>query len=402
MAFTFEALPARYGDSLFLTFKGRDRRTQRVLIDGGPSRVYEKFVRPRLQKEAQALGEDELVLDAIMISHIDEDHIKGVLDLMSELRDADDGQMRRPWNVRWLLHNSFDALLDESEGAAARALGGVTVLAALGGEDGLRELLGHGADHATELVLASYKQGSQLASLSAALNIARNPPDGSTIMSVKTPRVLRFGEATFTIVGPRESEIEKLRKEWRAWRATQKDKPKPPTVALAEAMDTSVPNLSSIVALIRHGKGSALITGDARSDYILDGLEAAGQLKHGKLHVDILKMPHHGSFRNVEGDFLKHVTADHYVASGDGTYGNPDRETLELIAEVRRTVLPNRPYTIHITYDGDSCDKVHEDWARGRKGQEFGPAKAIGPRIREWTQDGPVRVNNGGRILIQL
>src|SRR5688572_12626346 len=113
MSFTFEALPARYGDSLFLTFS-EPARTLRMLIDAGPSGVYAGSVKPRLEKEKLAAG-GELTLDAIMVSHIDEDHILGLLDLFAELQDAEQRQQDWPWDVRWLLHNSFDALLAEGE-----------------------------------------------------------------------------------------------------------------------------------------------------------------------------------------------------------------------------------------------------------------------------------------------
>jgi len=389
MAFTFEALPARYGDCLFLTFDDPGRKL-RLLIDGGPSRVYETSLRPRLAREAKAVGDDEtLMLDAVMVSHIDEDHIKGVLDLLGELRDADEAQQRRPWDIRWLLHNSFDALVDESEGAVARAVGGTTVLAGLGGGEALAQLLGRQMDHTAELVLASYAQGSQLASLAGALQITRNPPDGSPIMSVDDTRVLKLGEATLKIVGPREREVEKLRTAWRKWREELKKK-KPVTKALAATLDESVPNLSSIVALIEHSGRKVLITGDARSDYVYDGLKEAGELKGGKLHVDVLKLPHHGSIRNVTRAFLRDVTADHYVASGDGTYGNPDRATLELIASAR----PKGGYTVHITHDAATCDRTHEAWRKDRKGPKFDAAiDGISDVVQAWEAAGKIKVN---------
>jgi beta-lactamase superfamily II metal-dependent hydrolase len=49
----------------------------------------------------------------------------------------------------------------------------------------------------------------------------------------------------------------------------------------------------------------------------------------GRLHVDILKIPHHGSARNATGGLFDHITADVYVISADGRHGNPDPETLD-------------------------------------------------------------------------
>jgi len=397
MSFTFEALKARYGDCLFLTFR-QPSRTLRMLVDGGPAKVYKDFLRKRLETERQADPDGELVIDAVMVSHIDEDHVLGLLDMFGELQDADARRQPRPWDVRWLLHNSFDALLGEGEGRVARALGGETVLASLGGAEGLSELLGRPLNHEAELVLQSYDQGSRLATLAAALKITRNPPDGSPIMSLATPRVLKLGGASFTIVGPREAELADLRKEWAAYWA---DKAKKDAAAKAKAagllaikLDDAVPNLSSIVALLEYEGRKVLLTGDARADFIHDGLKAAGKTDNdGALHLDILKMPHHGSIRNITEDFLKKVTADHYVASGDGTYGNPDRATLELLEAAR----PEGGYAVHLTYDAETCDAIYEPWKRARpKLGPFDPAKdTIAPVIARWKQEGRITVHEG-------
>lgn len=385
MPFTFEALPARYGDSLFLTFEDGGQ-VRRMLIDAGPATVYQTAVRKRLiAAKAEAGG--ELTLDAIMVSHVDEDHILGLLDLFAELQDAEQRRQPWPWDVKWLLHNSFDALMDEGEGGMARELGGETLLASLGGAAALSAALGGDREfgHAAELVLASYAQGAKLSTLAAALRIIRNPPDGSPILSADAPRVLKLGAASFIVVGPRKRELEKLRKAWDKWRETVKAKKKP-TAELAATLDTSVPNLSSIVALLEHGGAKVLLTGDARSDYIHEGLRAAGLTDAaGRLHVDILKMPHHGSIRNVTSGFLKEVTADHYVASGDGTYGNPDRATLDLIEQAR----PQGGYTVHLTYDAETCDRTHDAWRRARgKGPLDVQAEGIAPVVERWKKPG--------------
>ena len=88
-----------------------------------------------------------------------------------------------------------------------------------------------------------------------------------------------------------------------------------------------------------------LLTGDARDDHVLAGLDAAAIAKDGKTHVDILKLPHHGSIRNMRPEFFAAVTADHYVISADGRHGNPETETLTLITESRA----DDDFTIHLT-----------------------------------------------------
>jgi len=72
-----------------------------------------------------------------------------------------------------------------------------------------------------------------------------------------------------------------------------------------------------------------------------------GLLKPGdKMHVDILKMPHHGSDRNLDPIFFQRVSADHYVFSGNGEHGNPERETLQMLLNESG----GEEFTIHLTY----------------------------------------------------
>jgi hypothetical protein len=78
-----------------------------------------------------------------------------------------------------------------------------------------------------------------------------------------------------------------------------------------------------------------LLTGDAGGDFILKGLESAGLLQNGKIHVDLLKVQHHGSRHSVEQDFFEKVTADRYVISGDGKHGNPSIAALQWLSAAR-------------------------------------------------------------------
>jgi hypothetical protein len=104
-------------------------------------------------------------------------------------------------------------------------------------------------------------------------------------------------------------------------------------------------NLSSLIILASAGDRRMLLTGDALGEDIIAGLKRLDLLKDNKFHVDLLKMPHHGSSRNVSLDFLRQVTADHYVISADGKYDNPDKTTLEWLTEARG----QDDYTLHFT-----------------------------------------------------
>jgi hypothetical protein len=113
----------------------------------------------------------------------------------------------------------------------------------------------------------------------------------------------------------------------------------------AEFLDEWVFNLSSIVVLAEVGGKRMPLTGNVRGDDVLAGLKGAKLLKDGRCHVDLLKLPHYGSDRNVATEFFEQVTADHYVISADAKHGNPDPPTLRMLTEARGS----DEYTIHLT-----------------------------------------------------
>ena len=54
-------------------------------------------------------------------------------------------------------------------------------------------------------------------------------------------------------------------------------------------------------------------TGDARDDHIVEDLIDIGKAgPDGNIHVDVLKVQHHGSENNFSAGFAKRVTAGHH------------------------------------------------------------------------------------------
>jgi hypothetical protein len=316
-----EALKAKHGDCLLLHW-GSGKKIATALIDGGPSAVYKDFLRPRLEELAQQRG-DTLALDLVMLSHIDDDHINGLLDLSKELKDGDgpDVAIRRLW------HNSLEGLLgdplvDHASTAATAAVGAALMRPPATWSPNKP------SDVYTGKVLASVPQGQQLAADAKLLEWKVNPGFAKgLVMRAQGQKPLTIAGLRLTIVGPAVKEVEALRKTWKAKRK------KGITAAYS---DPSVYNLSSIVVLAEFGKRRLLLTGDARGDHILQGLAALKKLKKGKLHVDLLKLPHHGSKNNLELDFFERITADHYVVSGDRVkFPNPAKEAMRWLRDAR-------------------------------------------------------------------
>lgn len=379
MFFSLDVRRARKGDCLLLHY-GTEQNPGLVMIDGGPSGVYGPHLRPRLEEIRQVRGDGPLRVDLLMISHVDDDHIQGILDLTRELREA--AQDNEPPLVRILdlWHNSFDNIIDgkgdELTGQVESQFGPASVTG--GGELSDEEIadVEEDSDEHPEvvlsglMVLASIAQGAQLRVDAELLDLPVNDEfDGGLIIADEDAEPIDMGRGlSFTVVGPMRPEVEALRKKHNDWLKDLKKKGKSPSEVLAAYVDKSVPNLSSLVLLAEVDGKTMLLTGDARGDKILEGLEMTGLIEPGgTLKVDVLKVPHHGSDNNLDDDFFERIIARHYVFSGDGEHGNPERASLEMLFEARG----DDDYTIHLTYPIDEIDKGRkDDWNKLRNSEK--------------------------------
>lgn len=345
MLFTLEALQAKHGDSLILHY-GKPKSPKMIVIDGGPSGVYKASLRPRLDELKAARSPNEaLSIRMLMISHLDDDHINGVLALLNELANKQ-GREELPYDIVTLWHNSFDDIIGTENDAdeLVASLKNAKPVATGGAlAAGLPVSLSGGA------IAASVGQGRDVRNNATTLGLSVNDPFQKLVSApVKGKKTVTIGDGLkFTVIGPLQERVEELQIEWNAVIKEKGLAKNEQGRSLAAAfLDGSVFNLSSICVLAEAGGKKMLLTGDARGDHILVGLTGAGLLKKkGTFHVDLLKLPHHGSDRNVETDFFRQITADHYVISADGRHGNPEVSTLQMISEARG----KDKFTVHLT-----------------------------------------------------
>ncbi|QDL94589.1 hypothetical protein FDP22_22200 (plasmid) [Paroceanicella profunda] len=364
MSLTLAALPAHHGDALLLS-----AGSTCVLIDGGPSGVWRRALSPALT----GLGRGgPALIDLLMVSHIDADHITGILELTDKL--IEDRQSGRPAvaRVREAWFNGFTDALALAGPDAART--GSTAAALSSSASPLAGLLPGGTD--SRFVLSSVAQGRRLTDALAALAIPRNHgfTDGLALADSRDTD-WSCGPLTLRILGPDRAALEALRREWARHlpKILARETARQARAEALASLDRSVFNLSSIVAVAEAGGRRALLTGDARGDMILDGLTAAG-FSGPDLHFDILKMPHHGSDRNITEEFLSRVTADHYLVSGDGKHGNPEPGMFEMLFAARRGTR----FTLHLTYPLATI-RAHRDYAAEDRGKRLAEALTKAP-----------------------
>jgi hypothetical protein len=328
MIFTFEALEGQQGDCLMI-HAGTAQAPVLVVIDGGPKDNYSHWLKPRLDtlKAAPAFNAGHpFGVDLLMVTHIDDDHIHGVIDLLADAEAA--------WPIRQAWFNSFSDVKAATRNAAHAA-----------GLDDAQSAIVTGIpnDPHSGVTMASVGQGRTLRDELDERGIPMNggAPNlftgGAPIVYTSTD-----GSLTMRLLAPNKAALDRLQARWTS------------TPVKAAALDNAVENLSSLVVLaVCQGK-SILLTGDARGDRILEGLQSANLTPaSGPLVVDIFKLPHHGSVRNCIPDMFAAIHARHYVISANGKNSNPDTEALCNLARSRQ---PADDFQIHLTNNPSGPD----------------------------------------------
>jgi len=365
--FTLEFLNAMHGDCLLLHY-GPASEPRLIVIDGGPDTVYENRLKGRLEEIRQSRKTNQLEIRMVMVSHIDDDHINGICRWFRELRELHDRKQPVPFDILTLWHNSFDDLIAKSGTASAVQIAADAPATASVASIALAPAAFGGMKHngAAEII-ASVKQGRALRLDADALAINMNSGFDDLIQFNGTPKALNMGGGLkFTVLGPRQAELDKLRAKWKTDLKKILENEKTKKAKATEFLDSSIPNLSSLVVLAEVNGKKILLTGDARGDHILESLEDSPKvLTAGKLPVDILKVPHHGSHRNSAVKFFKTIPALHYVisAEGHGKHPNPAQKTFEELFEAR----PKGPYTIWMTNTAPATVKALKKLPSGVK-----------------------------------
>ena len=213
MIFTLEALRAAYGDALLLHF-GDPKAPRLAVIDGGPRGVYNSVLKPRLTQLMQnkrRLSDGQLPIRLLMVSHIDDDHVNGVLAMANELADMTG---KRPYQIESLWHNSFDDILGNKGQELAASLAPFVKNVLTKGTMPANAPLKNA--HAA-LVMASVGQGRELRSAAKRLGWDVNKEFGGKLVRLPKEDVKTVPIAdglSFTPLGPRETNVEKLLAQW--------------------------------------------------------------------------------------------------------------------------------------------------------------------------------------------
>ncbi|MBL8683580.1 MAG: MBL fold metallo-hydrolase [Myxococcales bacterium] len=314
MVFRIEMLPAGKGDCIWVEY-GPKNKTKSVLIDGGMPSTSDAL-RKRIAKEKKGHK-----FELIVVTHVDEDHIGGVLEAVADNKD----EMFRAEDF-WF--NSFDHLL-----AASAAMGP-----------------GQG-DELTEKLAAAVTAGTLR--WNAAFDAkAIFVPDEAPL-----PTVTLGGGAKLTILSPTPAKAARMHKRWvdvtedgkkrlgrdgiaKLDEANSALGPAAPPKLTARTnlatlaarqnsgvSDSSPANGSSIAFLFEYGGKTVLFGADAHHGVLCDSLDRLSP--DDAVSLDAFKLPHHGSNNNVSTNLINAVSCPLYLFSTNGDdHGHPNGDAV--------------------------------------------------------------------------
>ncbi|GGM96212.1 MBL fold hydrolase [Dyadobacter beijingensis] len=322
MKFDIHFLPARYGDSIWIEY-GTDQ-THRILIDGGT-----KGTKADMLKFIKALPEDQRHFELMVVTHIDRDHIEGILALLE--------QETLGFKVDDFWFNGWEHL-PEDEDEQLGPVQGERLTAAI-----LRHQLPWNKAFAKKAVVI--------------------PASGPL------PEIVLPGGMHLTLLSPLIKNLAELRPVWakevkdaglvpgfgaRPVVVAEEDEEQlgilPDVNALnAEDFheDEAEANGSSIAFLGSFGGKTVFFGGDAFPGVVLGSLN---RLSGDKAKIDLVKLSHHASAHNTSPELIEKFDCNRYMISTNGSnYHHPAAVTVA-------RVIKRGGHAVHLYFNYKSAD----------------------------------------------
>jgi beta-lactamase superfamily II metal-dependent hydrolase len=326
-------LQANNGDSILISLIDSDGESKNILVDGGIKKTYKT---DKGSKGKPEFGELKAVIDTIrnsnkfidllIITHIDEDHIGGIIKWFNN----DENAFKLVKEVWFNSGKGIAKFLKKSE------------------NKDLEHLI-----NPDKTTLSSINQGIDFSKYINEKGIL------FTEIILQGNKFKRFGY-DFKILSPNKTKLEILLKEWKIKDPdlSTASKPKPNDYAktikehLANDIfveDTAYPNGSSIAFILskqeEKEEKNFLFLGDSHPSVILEGLNKFNYCEDNKLTAKLVKLSHHGSKGNTSLELLKCINSKSYIVSTNGTGDqHPSKQLLS------RVIKENEDCNIYFNY----------------------------------------------------
>lgn len=346
MGFELRVLKANHGDSILISgnFDGQYRN---ILIDGGPSKAFEyQNIAGDLKKALTRIKEKNQCIDLLILTHVDDDHIDGLLSGFKKNGFLGDMTKEVWFNSGKLIFEHFEESYDDSNLVLLKPLPGSNT---------------------------SIGQGVKFEEYLEELHIWYHP------LIKSGDHLEKFG-IKFQILSPSIDKLGKLLVKW--------EKEHPDTLTSSSQNDyeqsfsdlldndefeedNSIHNGSSIAFIFEYEQKSILFLGDAPPSTVVESLMTLGYTEGNPLRLDYMKVSHHGSKANTNDELLKLVECDNFIISTDGSKHNlPNKKTIARIVRAFPTAnlifnyyhLVDKIFTIDELNDeeftANSCEEI--------------------------------------------
>jgi len=317
-------LPAGCGDAIHIRFVGNDSQHHNILIDGGAERrdIYDNGIRQALV----SIADKKETIDLWIITHIDDDHIGGILRFIQDKSLLETFDLNRTtfWYNAW--HSDYQVKATRSSQKSV--------------EQGVR-------------LRQHLKSVSHL---------------GSQITDKIT---FDFHGANLTVLSPSAERLGALLDKWenseakllKKKRETKKAAKSHDYGTLMSEFDTTLfkedgsdVNGSSIAFILSHQGKAALFSGDSHPSVLCNTLRKHGYSESKKLKLDLCQVPHHGSKFNTNAELVQLIDCNNFVISANG-YNKSSLPNKETLARIIQYCGQPEPF-FHITHKNPRTSSI--------------------------------------------
>lgn len=284
------------GDCIRLRYTGKSGMIRNVIIDTGVIRFASRLY--SICSEISATGEQ---VDVLILTHVDDDHIGG---LLGNLRQKKQFSIKEVWmNHGLMIANQVDLSVRQNDEVYTRLT-------------------------QSGVLIKSVQKGDRYELDGASFHILWPTKEVLSHILVRQDNLLlgRASDYGFSMEELMDMPI--------------------------KHKDTSLSNHASIVFEFEYDTRRYLFTGDAWSEDIVTNVESR--------NYDLVKLPHHGSVRNLSEEWCNKIQCKNFMICTDGIM-HPDKQTiaklLKWYGEIH--VYGSVPWWNKFMTEKEKDDKVH-------------------------------------------
>lgn len=314
---SIKILKAGQGDSLLIRFLGNDNKYKNILVDGGNRKAeYQNH----LKKEILEIQESNESIDLLIITHTDQDHVKGIQYLLN------DNEIHKKI-IKQVWFNSFDSSFSPENNDI------------------------------------SYIESCKIQNLIVQHDI---PRDNNIVVLDDLSAIDLYG-AQITILSPKKEDLKMLIEQndldiassgndYALYINELIERNSNIFVDRNEDLDISLENRVSIAFLFELNKKAFLFLGDANPDIVELSIEKLNKIRNiESIVIDFVKLSHHASQRSLSFKMLELFTTQNYIISANRNKSNlPNKLTFAKILESKTS---GRKVNFIFNYSDDEVEE---------------------------------------------